>query len=211
MAQVGRRPGNQDTRAAILAAARACFTEEGYEQASLRGIARRAGVDPALVHHYFAGKAQLFVEVLYLGRDPRQTAEAVMASEAGRGERLMREFLRQWERPGAERDTRFVNMAQAVAGSSGAADALREFLVERVWSTTLPDAGPAEELRRCRVSSQLFGVAWDRYVLRLEPFASASIDEIAAWMGPLVELAMNDGVPADIPNDTGDKAARTAS
>ncbi|MCW3035952.1 MAG: transcriptional regulator, TetR family, partial [Actinobacteria bacterium] len=55
-------------RAAILAAARAAFVEEGYERPSLRGIARRAGVDPALIHHYFKGKADLFTEALKLGR-----------------------------------------------------------------------------------------------------------------------------------------------
>src|ERR1700722_12811986 len=99
----GRRPGRQGTRAAILEAARASFAEDGYERVSLRGIARRAGVDPALVHHYFGGKPALFVEVLHLGRDPRGIVEEVADDPpAGRGVRLVRAFLAQFEQPGGD-------------------------------------------------------------------------------------------------------------
>jgi AcrR family transcriptional regulator len=194
MAPGGRRPGNEGTRSAILEAARASFAEDGYERVSLRGIARRAGVDPALVHHYFGGKPALFVEVLHMGRDPRGIVEELAAAGApGRGARLVRAFLAVWEQPGTEdRNAPFLNLAQAVAASPHAADGLREFLTERVWSRTIGDEDPAEgQLRRAMVSTLLFGLAWDRYLLRLEPFASATIDEIAAWVGPVVDAAMS--------------------
>jgi AcrR family transcriptional regulator len=89
MTPVGRRPGRRDTRAEIVDAARAAFTERGYDGASLRGIARDAGVDPSLVHHYFDGKASLFVAALDLPADPRAIKEQVettmsMRREAGR-------------------------------------------------------------------------------------------------------------------------------
>jgi len=198
MAPGGRRPGRQGTRAVILEAARASFAEDGYEQVSLRGIARRAGVDPALVHHYFDGKPALFVEVLQLGRDPRGIVEEIAADGSpGHGARLVRAFLEQWERAGGEdRNAPFVNLVQAVAASTDAADGLREFLTERVWSVAHGgDDSAVGQLRRALVSAQLFGVAWDRYLLRLEPFASASIDEVAAWVGPGVEAAMAATLP----------------
>src|ERR1700722_2558299 len=75
--QVGRRPGKSVTRADIIEAAAACFTEEGYEKASLRGIARRAGVDPALVHHFFGGKSELFMATLSIRRDPSDIFDEV--------------------------------------------------------------------------------------------------------------------------------------
>src|SRR5271166_4855606 len=89
---VGRRPGRPGTRGQILEAARAVFAAEGYEAASLRAIARRAGVDPALVHHYFADKPALFIEAIRLPLDPRPVHEH---GEAGgfSGTRVVQRFL----------------------------------------------------------------------------------------------------------------------
>src|ERR1700692_1834921 len=95
----GRRPGNVDTRAEIVEAARAVFSEEGYPGGSMRAIARRAEVAPALVHHYFADKAALFVETMALPIDPRRIKDEVEA-EGFSGERLVERFLAQWERAG---------------------------------------------------------------------------------------------------------------
>jgi len=195
----GRRPGRQGTRAVILEAARASFAEDGYERVSLRAIARRAGVDPALVHHYFSGKPALFVEVLHMGRDPRGIVEEMVHdSGPGHGARLVSAFLAIWEQRGGEdRNAPYVNLVQAVAASPHAADGLREFLTERVWAKVVVDEDPADgKLRRALVAAQLFGVAWNRYLLRLEPFASATIDEIASWVGPGVEAAMRATLPA---------------
>ena len=72
MSAVGRRPGNVDTRGEIVEAAKRVFADKGYDGTSLRGVAREAGVDPALVHHYFDGKASLFVAAMALPFDPRQ-------------------------------------------------------------------------------------------------------------------------------------------
>src|SRR5437899_5805818 len=97
MAHVGRRRGSRDTRGDIVAAAREAFVEEGYVRPSLRSIARRAGVDPALVHHYFTGKPELFTEALKLGRDPREIV--LEMAEGGRsGTHLAQAFLELWER-----------------------------------------------------------------------------------------------------------------
>ena len=81
----GRRPGGTDTRAAIVDAARKSFAAKGYDKASMRGIAREAGVDPALVHHYFeGGKAALFVETLDVPVNPADLIQRVMAGGVDR-------------------------------------------------------------------------------------------------------------------------------
>jgi AcrR family transcriptional regulator len=199
MALVGRRPGRRDTRAEILAAARAAFVEEGYERPSLRGIARRAGVDPALIHHYFKGKADLFTEALKLGRDPREIVVELSQSGGERtGADLVRAFLGLWEtgRPGEQGSPPFAATAQAVSSSPEAAAGLREYLEDRVWSLTGSHLPPGErELRRALVASQLMGLAWTRYLLRLEPLASAPPDEVARWIGPTLDRYMREPLP----------------
>ena len=82
----------------------------------------------------------------------------------------------------------FVSLVQAVSASPSAADALREFLIDRVWSRTGIDQDPDErEIRRALFSSQLNGMAFTRYVLRLEPLASARPEQVAAWIGPTLD------------------------
>jgi AcrR family transcriptional regulator len=167
----GRRPGNVDTRAEIIDAARAVFSEGGYAQASIRAIARRARVDPALVHHYFADKAALFAETMALPADPRRIKDEVEA-RGFNGELLVERFLAQWER----------------GGSPEVADNVRQFVTERVGLHGAPgDDQATRELRRSLVSSQLLGIAWTRYVMRMEPMASASRAQVARWAGPNID------------------------
>ena len=81
MARTGRRPGNQDTREAIIAAAREAFAEKGYDRASIRAIATGAGVDPALVHHYFGTKDQLFLATVNAPIDPGEILPRVLSGD----------------------------------------------------------------------------------------------------------------------------------
>ena len=183
----GRRPGKHDTRADVLEAARAAFREEGYDGTTIRSIARRAGVDPALVHHYFGDKASLFVAVVDLARDPRDVSRQVDAALAEHGAALVRAFLDLWEGPessGAPGSS-FVALVQATSAAPATADAVREFLSERVWNGAghAPDGSWAPAL----LCSQLAGLAWARYVLRVDPLASSSLDEIAALVGPTLD------------------------
>src|SRR3982751_1808342 len=90
MARTGRRPGNQDTREAILASARQAFAERGFDGASIRHIATGAGVDPALVHHYFGAKDQLFLAALQVPVDPGTLLPQALAGDPDTvGERLL--------------------------------------------------------------------------------------------------------------------------
>jgi len=183
----GRRPGNIDTRAEIVDAARAVFSEHGYSEASMRGIARHARVDPALVHHYFADKAALFVETMALPLDPREIKEQVQ-DEGFSGERLVERFLAQWERGRESGSPSFVSLVQAMAASPEVVDNMREFVTERIGLHGAPgDSEATQRLRSSLVSSQLLGLAWTRYVMRLEPMASASRAQVAKWAGPNVD------------------------
>jgi AcrR family transcriptional regulator len=189
----GRRPGGTDTRAEIVTAARQAFTEEGYNQATLRGIARRAGVDPALVHHYFTDKPKLFVETVRFPADPQQEQqEAAAQQDLPTGERLVDRFLAQWEAGDGLGPASFVSVAQAMSASPQAASAICEFLDER-----MPLTGPADEdpelsrRRRALVSAQLFGIAWHRYVMQVEPLASATRAEVARWAGPGIDHCLS--------------------
>src|SRR5919204_863212 len=96
----GRRPGAPDTRATILEAARASFAESGFAGTTIRRVASAAGVDAALVHHYFGTKDDLFLAAMELPVDPRQALAPALADGAeGAGERLLRVFLTLWDDP----------------------------------------------------------------------------------------------------------------
>lgn len=98
--RTGRRPGNPGTREAILDAARTSFAQRGFDGSTIRGIAGTAGVDPALVHHYFGSKDQLFLAAMQAPIDPRELLPKVLDGDRdGIGERLVRMFLTVWDSP----------------------------------------------------------------------------------------------------------------
>lgn len=194
MNAVGRRPGNADTRGAIVEAAKRVFAAKGYDGASLRAIAREAGVDPALVHHYFDGKASLFVAAMALPFDPRHvqeqtssTASASSVTSVGAG--IIVGFLTMWDEAEGSGSS-FAACVAGMAASTSVADAMREFVAERVWQNSPTNPGESAALtrqRRALVSSQLMGLAFTRYILRVPPVSTASPRQIARWAGPTLD------------------------
>lgn len=194
MTRTGRRPGKHDTRADIVAAARSVFADIGYARASLRGIAHRAGVDPALVHHYFAGKVPLFVEVMGLPRDLPGTAAKLRTREEPQGSAIVLAFLRLWDGHSAQAagTSPFLSLVQAMSSSPQAAESLAEFAAER-FSPLGGDAGSQHgRLRRGLIGSQLLGLGFQRYVLRSAPLATAPPGQVAAWVGPTIDRYLHD-------------------
>lgn len=188
MSPAGRRPGPQKTRGAIVDAARREFVSSGYADTTIRSVARAAEVDPALVYHYFGDKAQLFAATLELPFDPRSVGESAMPGDAPfDGTRLTGEFLAAFERTTPAGQS-FVALAQAAASSSDAARAIREFLAARIRITTA-DADPsgAWGQRHSMVASALIGTAWSRWILAVEPLASAPRAQVAGWLGPTLD------------------------
>ena len=195
-AAAGRRPGNADTRGEIVEAAKRVFAAKGYDGASLRAVAREAEVDPALVHHYFDGKASLFVAAMALPFDPRARSGARRprrsASTTSPGTMVVTGFLTMWDHAEGTGSS-FASCVAGMAASTSVADAMREFVAERVWNKQPGQRGESDETtrqRRALVSSQLMGLAFTRYILRVPPISTATPAEIAHWAGPTLDRYM---------------------
>lgn len=195
MARTGRRPGNVDTRQLILDVARVQFAEQGYDAVSLRGVARVAGVDPALVHHYFDGKSGLFAEVMQLPLDPAAVIPVLL--DGGReqlGERIVRFFLRLWDSP--ETGPRMAAAIRGALSSEEASARLGAFFVREVMQRV---AGQLEVdrplLRASLTGSQLVGLAVVRYLIRAEPLVAASTEEIVAAIAPTLQRYLTGELP----------------
>jgi AcrR family transcriptional regulator len=188
MARTGRRPGSSGTREAILAAARTTFAERGYDAASIRAVARAAGVDPALVHHYFGTKGGLFAAAMALPDVPaRIIGEVVGAGPPDElGERVVRRYLELWD--AADRGP-LLGLLRSAMTNEAAAALLREFLQREVVAALAAAlGGPDAELCAALAGSQLVGLALARYVIGLEPVARAPTDELVRRVGPVVQL-----------------------
>jgi AcrR family transcriptional regulator len=190
----GRRPGAPDTRAAILAAARARFAEHGFARTSVRSIAVDAGVDPALVHHYFGTKDDLFVAALELPVDPRERlAEVIAQGPDGAGERMVRVFLSVWDDP--ELRLPLIGLARSILEPSG-----QRLLRDGFLPAVLHPVGVAlgierPEVRMPLVASQVVGLILTRYVLEVEPLASMPADDLVAIYGPTIQRYLTGPLP----------------
>jgi AcrR family transcriptional regulator len=186
--RTGRRPGSPDTREAILAAARLAFAERGFDNATVRQIATAAEVDPALVHHYFGTKEQLFLATVQVPIDPRDLIPAVVAGgKENIGENLLRTFIRVWDSPAGTAGAALIRSAM---GSEWTARMLREFLTTQILRRVIKqlDLDPAEApLRTSLVASQIAGLAMMRYIIKLEPLASAPGETIVTMIGPTIQ------------------------
>ena len=183
----GRPVGVTDARAKIIDSARAAFAERGYDGATIRRIAGDAGVDPALIHHYFGSKEGLFAEVVQFPVSPDDVVATVLADGPGHaGERIARTFLGMADNP-ATRDALLAMIRSAVT-SPVTASVLREFISRGPLSKVAATLdGPDARLRVELAMAQVMGVLVSRYVLRLEPLASASKDEVVAYLGPTIQ------------------------
>ena len=182
----GRRPGAADTRGEILAAARTEFAAKGYDSASVRAIARAASVDPALVHHYFGTKEKVFVAAMELPFVPAERLPAVLEGDLdGLAERLARMFFGMWAEPTFH--TPMLGLVRSAFTGEQGATMLREFVGTALLGRVAQAVGPVDPLRVQAAAAQLVGVVILRYVVRLEPLASASEDEIVALVGPALQ------------------------
>jgi AcrR family transcriptional regulator len=191
-ARTGRRAGDSGTREAILSASRVQFAEHGYEGATIRSIARAAGVDPALVHHYYGSKEKLFAAAMQLPLIPSEVITAALTQRdpgESLGTHMVRTALSVWE--SAEVRDAFLTMLRSALTSEHAAAMLREFITEAILRplASAADGGVAERtaFRASLVGTQILGLALGRYLLRFEPVATASADELAAAVGPTID------------------------
>ena len=197
MARTGRRPAGSDTRETILEAARDAFAARGFAGVTIRQIASAATVDPALVHHYFGAKEQLFLTVLRSAIDPDRILAQVLGGGVDTlGERIVAEFIRLWEGGAGANASALLRTA---ATTDHIARLVREVIFPDVVDAVITRFGldPAEApLRVAFVASQLSGLTLTRYVVGLEPLASVPADVVISTVGATLQQYLTGDLPA---------------
>jgi AcrR family transcriptional regulator len=174
-----------DARDRLLEAARARFASDGFDRASLRAIAADAGVDASLVRHYFGDKNGLLVATMQLPVDPAELlASMVAAGPDGLGTRLVAGFLSAWD----VHHEVFSGLIRTTVATADAAPPALDVL-RNVVLGSLVDVldGPDGRLRANLVVAQMIGMALLRYVLRVEPLASAPAEQVVRRYGPVLQ------------------------
>ena len=182
----GRRPAGEDTRTALLDAARAVFIEQGFDGATVRTIAGRAGLDAAMVNHWFGGKEGLFAAAMQIPVDPAVlVAELLGGGIDGLGERIVRRFLSVWD---SSRGGPLIALVRSVSSHEQSARMVREFVTTALFGRLIRGLETDRpDLRAALCGSQIIGLAMVRYVVRLEPIASADPDTVASAIGPTLQ------------------------
>lgn len=185
--RTGRRPGSPDTRDVILESARRVFAERGYDGATVRGVAAQARVDPALLYHYFGSKRQLFVAAMEITYDWQTALPTILSGPSAQmGERLVRFILTLWESP--QTQPLLLGAVRSAATDPVAAGMVRRLLAEGPFMALAQAIGaPDGELRAMLAASHVMGVALLRYILRVEPMASADVDTLAHMISPAIQ------------------------
>ncbi len=188
--RTGRRGGDSGTREAILAAARERFARVGYDGTTIRGIAADAGVDPALVHHFYGTKEQLFLAALRVPLDPARIADVVVRGgpREEAGQRLVRMFLSVWGN--SESRVPFLALMRSATTNEQAAAMLRQFVTSALLGRLAEPLG-VPRLRLEAAVAQLIGIAMLRYVIQVEPLASAPDEEVIALIAPNVQRVLD--------------------
>ncbi|KUL40144.1 TetR/AcrR family transcriptional regulator [Streptomyces regalis] len=186
----GRPPRTEsaDTRDRILDAAREEFSERGYEKTSVRGIAKAAGVDSALVHHYFGTKEQVFEAAVEVAFAPAlKVRDAVIEGPLdGVGERMTRTIFGLWENPVTRKP--LLAIVRSAVNNEAAAAVFRRLVSAQLLRRIAGEIdAPDAELRAELAAAQLVGIAMMRYVIKIEPIASADPEQIIARVAPVVQ------------------------
>ncbi|MEV0780752.1 TetR family transcriptional regulator [Streptomyces sp. NPDC050433] len=187
------RPARSDAdtgpgaRERILEAARTEFAERGYDKTSVRGIAKAAGVDPALVHHYFGTKEEVFGAAIEVTFEPARVLPTLLSGgKDGIGERLARFFISVWENPASRAP--LLAIVRSALTNEVAAALLRKFVLRRLLERIAEELDvPDPTLRAELAASHMIGIAILRYVLKAEPLASVDTEEIVRMVAPTLQ------------------------
>jgi AcrR family transcriptional regulator len=195
----GRRPlGSPDARRAVLDAARELFAELGFERTTMRAVAARAGVDPALIYHYFGDKDGLLFAALQPPADAATVFAGLAAAGADRtrtdrtgadrtGEELVRRLIGLWEERPEVRE-QMVAIIRTALSHDHAAGLLRDILSSFILAA-LSDvlADDRRELRVALIGSHIGGLMLARYILKVPGAAAASPEDLVQAVGPTVQ------------------------
>ncbi|MEK9523317.1 TetR/AcrR family transcriptional regulator [Streptomyces sp. adm13(2018)] len=174
-------------RERILEAARAQFAERGYDKTSVRGIAKAAGVDAALVHHYFGTKDEVFAAAIEVSFEPATVVPAIVGGPRETiGERLARFFIGVWENPVSRAP--LLAIVRSALTHEAAAKVLRTFVLRRLLERIADELDvPDPRFRAELAASHMIGIAILRYVIQVEPLASVDPEEIVAMVAPTLQ------------------------
>jgi len=175
-------PRSEHTRQTILDAARSAFATRGYEQTTIRAVAADAGIDASMVMRYYGSKAGLFAAAATIDLDPPELA-SVPARR--RGEALVRHFVGRWERDPSEDMLGF--LLRTAVTTDSVADQMQATFDRMIVGTLTALEYPDAQRRAALIGSQLLGLGLCRYILRLEPLASLSVDQVVAGIGPTIQ------------------------
>ena len=184
----GRRPGNSDTRHSILTAALGLFSRFGYDKVSLRAVAREADVDPALIHHYFDSKADLFTRsVLDIEFNAEAMLQRILAGPPDEiGARAVKEFALTWRAPGAS--DRFTAMFRASVSDEGARRPLVEFLNREIFIKVAAAQGHPNPTARANLAvSALLGLVMARDIFEIAALATLKDEDLVRSVGPALQ------------------------
>jgi AcrR family transcriptional regulator len=173
------RRSSEETKAAILAAARERFGTSGFQAATIRAIAADAGIDPAMVMRYYGSKDKLFAAAAEFDLRFPDFAET---DRTKLGRSLVRHFLERWE------DEALVILLRASATNAEAAQRMQEIFGTQL-QPVVASFVPAEEtgVRAGLIATQILGMALCRFVLRLPPVVEMTRDEVVEWLGPTIQ------------------------
>jgi AcrR family transcriptional regulator len=191
----GRPAGSSDTRDRILSSARELFARNGIDRTSIRAVAAGAGVDAALVHHYFGTKQQLFAAAIHLPIDPMTVLVPMRDTPIEElGLRLPSVLLPIWDSEMGAGLIATVRSLLTGADVGLARSFLQEIVVEEVGSR-VDDPPGTGRIRAQFVASQLIGVVMARYIVGIEPFASLPAEQIAATIAPTLQRYLTGELP----------------
>jgi AcrR family transcriptional regulator len=186
----GPRAGG-DSRAEILDAARTLFAARGFQGTTTRQIAELAGVDVALIHHFFGTKTELFAAVIDLPGIAQEVQARIAAPASDRAEGIVRLYLEQFF---TRNITTFSAMLRTALGSPDAMPQLRRMLEETMLHTVAPAlGGPDATLRAQLIGAQMIGILVLRHLVGVEPIASASVDELVSRLRPPLDALIGNG------------------
>lgn len=191
----GRRPGASNTREDILASARKLFSVNGIDKTSMRSIAADAGVDPALIHHYFGTKVDLFRQAIKLPGDPELLLEPLRQTKVEDiGHMLPKLLVTVWD------SELGVGMLATVRSQLSGADTglIRAFfrdIVLKALGDRVDNPVGSGVMRAGFAATQMLGIVMARYIIKLEPIASLSADEIADMVGPNIQRYLTGDLP----------------
>lgn len=194
MARAGRRPGQTESRERILEAARSLFGQKGYGATTIRAIAAEADVNPALLHHFFGTKEQVFAAALNFPVNPVVLVPRILDGPREEiGQRMVRLILEVWRDADARQS--FLALLRSVASHDAAVLMLREFLEHAVLARMSAALG-VPRLRLTAAAAQVVGLALVRFVIGLDPLASADEEAIVRLVGPVIQYYIDGEGPA---------------